>query len=183
MKICITSSCQSLEDVVDSRFGRCQYFIIADTENWQFEAIQNPALSAGGAAGIQAAQFIVTKGVEAVLTGNVGPNAFKTLTTAGIKIVAGLSGITVKEALERFKAGEYQQSTDPSVEAHYGTGMDLGWGLGRGRCMGVGMSPQRLQPTFSRKEELKRLHEQCQKKKNELGMIQERIDELLNKRQ
>ena len=137
MKICVTSSWKSLDDTIDSRFGRCQYFIIVDTESMEVEAIQNPALCAGGAAGIQAAQLLVDKRVKVVLTGNVGPNAFKTLTAAGIQIVTGLSGITVKQAIEGFKAGQYQQSTAPSVEAHYGTGMGLGWGMGRGKCMEV----------------------------------------------
>lgn len=178
MKICVTSSWKSLDDRIDARFGRCQYYIIVDTENSHFEAIQNPALCAGGAAGIQAAQLLVDKGIEAVLTGNIGPKAFKVLTEAGIKIVEGLSGVTVKQAIEEFKAGQYQQSTTPSVEPHYGTGMGLGWGMGRGRCMGVD-TPQRPQPTLSKKEELKSLHQQCQKKNKELEMIQERIDELL----
>ena len=177
MKICVASSWRSLDDIIDTRFGRCQYFIIADMENLQFETIQNPGLCAGGASGIQAAQLLVDKGIEAVLTGNIGPNAFKVLTEAKIKIVTGLSGVTVKQAIEEFKSGQYQQCITPSVETHYGTGMGLGWGMGRGQCMGVGM-PQLPQQTVSPKEELKSLHEQSQKKKKELVMIQERIDEL-----
>ncbi len=151
MKICVTSSWKSLDDTIDARFGRCQYFIIVDMESFEVEAIQNPALCAGGAAGIQAAQLLVDKRVKVVLTGNVGPKAFTTLTAAGIQIVTGLSGITVKQAIEGFKAGQYQQSTVPSVEAHYGTGMGLGWGMGRGECMGVGMPAQRPQPLLSKK--------------------------------
>ena len=91
------------------------------------------------------------------MTGNVGPNAFKTLTAAGIQIVIGLSGITVKQAIEGFKAGQYQRSTTPSVEAHYGTGMGLGWGMGRGQCMEVCIPAQLPQQTVSPKEERKTL--------------------------
>ncbi|MBW1839406.1 MAG: NifB/NifX family molybdenum-iron cluster-binding protein, partial [Deltaproteobacteria bacterium] len=121
MKICITSSGQSLEDAIDPRFGRCQYFIMLDTESMQFEAIQNPAISAGGGAGIQAAQLVAEKGAEVVLTGNVGPNAFNTLQAAGLKIVVGLSNIMVRQAVEGFKSGQYQYVGSPSVDAHYGT--------------------------------------------------------------
>lgn len=155
MKICVTSSWESMDDSIDARFGRCQYFIIVDTENNHFEAIQNPALCAGGAAGIQAAQLLVDKRVKVVLTGNVGPKAFTTLSASGIRIVTGLSGITVRQAIEGYKAGQYQYSTVPSVESHYGTGMGLGWGMGRGRCMGVGMSAQRPKPILSKKEKIK----------------------------
>ena len=79
MKLCITSSGQNLDDTIDPRFGRCQYFIMVDSESMRFEAIQNPAISAGGGAGIQAAQLVANQGAEVVLTGNVGPNAFNTL--------------------------------------------------------------------------------------------------------
>ena len=122
MKLCVTSSGQRLEDTVDPRFGRCQYFIIVDTESMQFEAIENPAMNAGGGAGIQAGQLVGNKGAEVVLTGNVGPNAFNTLQAAGLKIVVGLSGITVGQAIEGFKSGKYQYVGDPSVENHHRTG-------------------------------------------------------------
>ena len=121
MKLCVTSSGQGLEDAVDPRFGRCQYFIIIDTESMQFEAIENPAMNAGGGAGTQAGQLVANKGAEVVLTGNVGPNAFNTLQAAGLKIVVGLSGITVGQAIEVFKTGNYQYVNDPSVESHHGT--------------------------------------------------------------
>ncbi|MBW1853604.1 MAG: NifB/NifX family molybdenum-iron cluster-binding protein [Deltaproteobacteria bacterium] len=199
MKICVTSAGQSLEDIIDPRFGRCQYFIILDTESMQFEAIQNPAISAGGGAGIKAAQLVANKEVEVVLTGNVGPNAFNTLQAAGLKIVVGLSNLTVKQAVEGFKSGQYQHVGSPSVDAHYGTsggggnptgGMGAGGGRGggtgagggRGMGRGMGMVPQQPPPQLSKDEELKILGEQSQKMKKDLEGIDGRIDELLKKK-
>jgi len=120
MKLCVTSSGQGLDDPIDPRFGRCQYFLIVNSENMQCEAIQNAAISAGGGAGIQAAQLVANKGAEVVLTGNVGPNAFNTLQAAGLKTIVGLSDITVRQAVEGFKSGQYQHINGPSVEGHYG---------------------------------------------------------------
>jgi predicted Fe-Mo cluster-binding NifX family protein len=100
MKLCISSTKNDLEASVDARFGRCQYFLFVDTETMNFEAVGNPAFTAGGGAGIQAAQAVVNKGADAVITGNVGPNAF--------------------QALERFNKGEYEYAASPSVETHYG---------------------------------------------------------------
>jgi predicted Fe-Mo cluster-binding NifX family protein len=122
MKLCITSSGNCLDDSMDPRFGRCRCFIIADADSNQFEAVQNPAASAGGGAGTKAAQLVANKGVEVVLTGNVGPNAYNTLTAAGIKIVVGLTGITVRQAIEGFKAEKQEFTAGPSVGAHHGTG-------------------------------------------------------------
>jgi predicted Fe-Mo cluster-binding NifX family protein len=121
MKIAITSQGTDLKAEVDFRFGRCQYFIIYDTETGNLESLENPGISAGGGAGIQTAQTISDKGVEAVLTGNVGPNAFQTLSAAGIKIYAGVSG-KVSEAIDAFKSGSLKLYEAPSVESHFGMG-------------------------------------------------------------
>jgi len=67
VKIAISATGPTLDAEVDSRFGRCQYFIIADTETEEFEALDNSSATAAGGAGISAAQMIVGKGVEAVL--------------------------------------------------------------------------------------------------------------------
>jgi predicted Fe-Mo cluster-binding NifX family protein len=109
MKICISSQGNTLDSQVDPRFGRCQYFIIADTGNLEFEVVRNPNIDAMGGAGIQSGQLMANKNVKAVLTGKVGPNAFQTLEAAGIEVITGISGI-VKEAIEKYKKGGLRTS-------------------------------------------------------------------------
>lgn len=121
MKICITSEGKTLESKVDSRFGRCQYFIFFDTDSGKFEAQENANAQFQGGAGIQSAQLVSSRGAKAVLTGNVGPNAFETLHKAGIQIYAGVSG-TVKEAVEAYKRGKLKITENPSVGSKFGIG-------------------------------------------------------------
>ncbi|MCK4463242.1 MAG: NifB/NifX family molybdenum-iron cluster-binding protein [Candidatus Omnitrophica bacterium] len=121
MKICITSQGDNLEAQVDPRFGRCPYFIIADTDTLEFEAMQNPSMGAMGGAGVQSGQFIASRNVKAVLTGNVGPNAFQTLQAAGIEIIIGASG-SIKEAIEKYNKGELKATDNPSVDRKFGMG-------------------------------------------------------------
>jgi len=121
MKVCVTSEGSSLDSKVDPRFGRCQYFIITDTDTSKFEAISNPNNEAIGGAGIQSAQLVASKQVRAVLTGNVGPNAFQTLNAGGIDIYTGVSG-SVKEAIEAYKSGKLKKTESPSVGSKFGTG-------------------------------------------------------------
>ena len=102
MNICITAQGKDLESLVDPRFGRCQYFIIADTDSLEFEAVVNPNMDTSGGAGIQSGQLMAEKKVKAVLTGNVGPNAFQTLKAAEIEIITGVSG-NIKQAIEKYK--------------------------------------------------------------------------------
>ena len=119
MKICITSEEKTLDSKVDPRFGRCKYFLIADTDTMVIEAVENASADAGGGAGIQAGQLMSSKGVKAVLTGNVGPNAFQTLNAAGIEVFTGISG-TVKEAVEKYKQGSLKGEGGPTVNSHSG---------------------------------------------------------------
>ena len=128
MKICVTATAASLEAQIDPRFGRCSYFVIVNSENMRFEAIPNMAAGVTGGAGIQAAQTIANKGAKLLITGNVGPNAFGALSAAGIEIVTGASG-TVREAVEKFKRGEFNKTGAPTVGGHFGMG---GRGGGRG---------------------------------------------------
>ena len=118
MKIAISTSGNDLESAVDPRFGRCGKFIIIDKDSGNFEVVDNPNATAGGGAGIQTAQLVADKGVEVVLTGNVGPNAFRTLESAGIKIITGVDG-TVKSAFEKFKSGELESTGGPTKQGHW----------------------------------------------------------------
>ncbi|MDP8252859.1 MAG: NifB/NifX family molybdenum-iron cluster-binding protein [Candidatus Kaelpia aquatica] len=119
MKICITAQGENLESQVDPRFGRCAYFLIVDTDTLEFEVIENGNIAASGGAGIQSGQLIASKGVTVVITGNVGPNAFRTLEAADINIITGVSG-SIKEVIERYKAGELKSTQGPSVDSKFG---------------------------------------------------------------
>lgn len=132
MKILITSTAPNLDAEIDPRFGRCQYFIIVDPDTMEFESLENSSMTAGGGAGISAAQSITDKGVEAVLTGSCGPNAYRVLSSAGIKIITGVTG-KVKDAVENYKSGKLTASSQPNVNAHFGSGRGMGGGGGQGR--------------------------------------------------
>jgi len=119
MKICISSTGNDLNAKIDPRFGRCQIFLFVDTDSLEMEAVPNPAATSGGGAGTKAAQLVFEKKAEAVLTGNVGPNAYTALEAAGIKIYTGISGIC-QEALDAFKQGKISSIEGPTVESHTG---------------------------------------------------------------
>jgi predicted Fe-Mo cluster-binding NifX family protein len=131
MKIAVTSNAPDLDADIDPRFGRCRYFIIIDPETMEFETLENSGAAASGGAGIATAQGLVGKGIEAVLTGNCGPNAYYALEAAGIKLITGVTG-KVRDAVNDFKSGKLKASSQPNVAPHFGSG----GGMGRGRGMG-----------------------------------------------
>jgi len=137
MKIAVSATGPSLEAEVEPRFGRCQGFVIVDSETMEFEALDNSNAQAMGGAGIATAQMMAGKGVEVVLTGNCGPNAYQTLAAAGIQVITGASG-SIRNAVEAYKSGGVQASSQPNVASHYGTGGGMGQGMGQGMGMGRG---------------------------------------------
>ena len=130
MKVCVTSTGNDISADIDPRFGRCRVFLFVDTDTMECEAVENPAMMAGGGAGTQAAQLVADKGASSVLTGNAGPNAFSALNAAGIDIYVGLAG-TAKDAVEKLKKGELKPISKASVGRHFGTGGGRGGGRGR----------------------------------------------------
>ncbi len=119
MKIAVTAQDKELSSEIDPRFGRAKWLIVIDTETGDFQAHDNEVnLNAAQGAGIQTGQNIANLDVEAVITGNVGPNAFKTLSAAGAKVFLAEKQ-TVAEAMESFKAGKLKEVDQANVDGHW----------------------------------------------------------------
>jgi len=112
-KIAVTAVAASMDAAVDPRFGRCSYILLVDAERETFEALKNPA-TAGGSAGVEAAQMIAAKGAKVLLTGECGPKAAGSLAAAGIQVVPGCSG-SVRAVIQQFKAGKLQPAGKPAA--------------------------------------------------------------------
>jgi predicted Fe-Mo cluster-binding NifX family protein len=114
MKLIITATSPNIDSQVDPRFGRGAYFLIVDADTLEWQALPNPAVTASGGAGIQAAQFISEQNCTAAISGDFGPNAFNALQAAGIQMYLFGSSRTVQEAVQQFKAGQLEQLTTPT---------------------------------------------------------------------
>jgi predicted Fe-Mo cluster-binding NifX family protein len=125
VKVIVTSTGNSLESTVDPRFGRCQRFMIVDTETLSHETVPNRSLDSQHGAGIGAAQSITRLNAQTVITGHIGPNAHMALSAAGIEVYTGAMG-TIKNAIDMFKKGELVKATSPTVKGHFGQGRGRG---------------------------------------------------------
>ena len=123
MKVCVTAVSQGLDAEIDPRFGRAQFFVFVETETMDVESVKNPNVDATGGAGIRSAQLVADKGAKVVITGHVGPNAMQALEAAGIRIVTGVGGITVKEAVQRFLDGVLSKTESKGENAETGTNL------------------------------------------------------------
>ena len=193
MKILITSSGHDLNSTVDMRFARAPYFIIVDSENPDNpEIINNPFTGTPSGAGIVAARFVVEKGVNAVISGAFGPNSSMILNSAGVQMIQETSGLTVKDAINRFVKGEYKQSASFQTSPNYyggatygffpyggfGRGRGFGWGrgFGRGRALNWGFFPVASPyPAYDERTVLKNMVDNL---KSQLKYYEERLNEL-----
>ena len=199
MRIAITSEGPSLDARIDGRFGRCRYFLIVNTDDLSFEAIENHNAALGGGAGIQSAQMVADREVTHVFTGACGPNAYQVLSAAGIEVVTGCSGM-VTDVVDQFRNDSYRAATGPNVADHYGMGQNFsaqsnprmgsgpgftpgmgrggGMGMGRGGGMGGFAGSQAMDTQNTREageDELETL-------KRQMDQISKRISELEKKK-
>jgi predicted Fe-Mo cluster-binding NifX family protein len=186
MKVAVSSNGDNLDARLDPRFGRCPFFLVVNPEDMSFEAFNNESATQGGGAGIQTAQFLASQGVEAVITGNCGPNAVQTLSAAGVDLFAGQEG-TVKEVVERFKKGNLRPTSEATVDNHFGMGggggrgRGMGGGRGQGRYMGRSgaTTPQRVGSGFdSKNHELENLKQQAGRLNQKMKEVISRINRL-----
>ncbi len=117
MKICITAKGDTEDARVDPRFGRCAYFCFYDTESGEYSFEENGFTHETGGVGVQASQHMLSREVDAVLTGQVGPNAYKALDAAEISVYTGASG-SVAEAVRQFTDGSLEAAVGPSNDGH-----------------------------------------------------------------
>ncbi len=119
MKVAVTSTGNTLDSPVDLRLGRAKWILVVDTDTGDFEAYDNQdSAEANHGAGTQTAQQLSQLGVEAVITGNIGPNAYRAIGPTNIKVYL-VTGGTVQEAVEHFKAGSLGEVEEANVRGHW----------------------------------------------------------------
>lgn len=118
MKIVISAEGKTSENLLDMRFGRCEYFQIHDTESGEVKVLENKGQDSSGGAGIVASNQLIEEKVDVIITGNLGPNAFELIEKAGIKAYK-CSGIAISSVLEKYNKGELEE-IKMSGPAHHG---------------------------------------------------------------
>lgn len=108
MKIAVSAKGKINENILDTRFGRCEYFKIYDTDNKQTKIIDNKGQSANGGAGVATSNQLIEENIDVIITGSLGPNAFNLVEGAGIKAYK-CESISIDLALEKYNNGELEE--------------------------------------------------------------------------
>lgn len=119
MKIAFSTSGNDLAAPLDTRFGRAPKFLVYDLDTQGFAIIDNQQnLNAAQGAGIQSAETVARSGAKALVSGHCGPNAFRVLRAAGVKIYTSAAA-TIAEALAQYQAGELKEASGADVQGHW----------------------------------------------------------------
>lgn len=181
MRIVVSAEGEGLDARASHVFGRCPTYVFVETDSMESETMNNPAIDEASGAGIQAAQFVVEQGAEAVITGNVGPNAYNVLQASGTPVYL-LEGGTVREVLEAYDRGQLRRAGGATGPAHAGLGRGIGRG-GGGRGLGTRRSPsssgrQPQAPTGgSGEKEISELKKLVGDLRKQLADVMDRLDE------
>lgn len=117
--LAITAQSESLDADMDLRFGRSAGFLIYDRKTNDTKYLTNEQqLTAVQGAGIQAARKIVNNKVEAVITGNIGPKAFRFLSAAEVDVYLA-EAVSVQEAILLYEKGELAMLDRANVDGHW----------------------------------------------------------------
>jgi len=103
-RVAVASKGDSIESAVGS-IGTSAYFIIFEGGPDRYSAVKNVAKGRGGNAGMQAAEFLETKGIDVIIAGTMGNKGYRAFDEAGVAVHAGCSG-TVKECIRKCLSGE-----------------------------------------------------------------------------
>ncbi|MBN2041467.1 MAG: NifB/NifX family molybdenum-iron cluster-binding protein [Spirochaetes bacterium] len=119
MKIAISAQGNGPDSEMDPRFGRAKCFLLFDSDTKEYKEISNSQnLQSSSGAGIQAAKAVIDNGAEILISGNVGPKAFSTLDSAGVKIFLSEAG-SVRSVIDCYLKGELKSANGANVEGHW----------------------------------------------------------------
>jgi predicted Fe-Mo cluster-binding NifX family protein len=115
MKIAVSAQRDDIGALVDPRFGRAAWFILADTAADEWTTQDNRENANGSGGGVSVAAQLAAQGVGAVITGNIGPSAGKRLRSAGVRILQASNGVTVRDALIALQEGSLPSLDAPTI--------------------------------------------------------------------
>ena len=113
MKIAISATGKGLDNNIYTKFERCNFFLILDTEKNTLLSLENKTKDRPREIGGTIGQLIANEGVDTVIVSDIGPSAFEVFKQHGIKIYRA-KGI-VEDVVQHLKEGKLVEITKATV--------------------------------------------------------------------
>lgn len=104
MKVAVASMGTVPEAWVGIKFGICSQFLVFDLDTMEYVVLSVPPRQEDtDQVSLTAIRAVANQDVSAVITGNIKDVCRQTLLDLGIDVIDGVEGMTVAEAIERYK--------------------------------------------------------------------------------
>ena len=111
MKYLVAATAADLNANVHKRFGHADVFLIVDSETFAFEAFPG----VGHDEPNHGIGRFERSGIERVIVGNIGPEAFKDVRAVGWEVYL-CRAMTVREAVEQVQSGQISPLETPTMK-------------------------------------------------------------------
>ena len=99
----ITSTGKTEKSALDLRFGKCENVVIFDSGKNTYNIIENPYKDTENS-GIQLVKFLKDQGIDAIITGEVGPKVSSALENEKFQLILlAEEKIKIEEVIERIR--------------------------------------------------------------------------------
>lgn len=109
MKVAISVTRPGDQATLEPRFGRCPYFTVYNDADDSFEWFENQGIKAASGAGTGAAQALLDRGVEVVISGQYGPKAAQVLGVGKVKMLLAPADLPLAEVMEKWRNHELKE--------------------------------------------------------------------------
>ena len=119
MKVAVSAQGEDRTSRVDFHFARARYFLVVDTDDEALAVRSNIGYrQTAHLAGTQAAGALISLGIQVAIVGHIGPKAFATFKSAGVRVFRAPPG-TVAEAIESFQDGALVELSGADADEHW----------------------------------------------------------------
>ncbi len=99
----ITSTGKTEKSTLDLRFGKCENVVIYDSGKKSYSIVENPYKSTENS-GVQLVKFLKDQGINAIITGEVGPKVSSALESEKFQLILlAEEKIKIEEVIERIR--------------------------------------------------------------------------------
>ena len=141
MKVAVASLGTVPEAWVGIQFGMCSQFLVFDLDTMEYVVVSVPPhLDSPERVSLAAIRAVAGQGVTAVITGRIKDTCRQVLLDLGIEVIDGVEGMTVQEAIARYKAAGLQTPAARTgvrtrvAVVSQGEGLEAPLGLRFGTC-------------------------------------------------
>ncbi len=120
--VAIPANGPTLEAATETALPHSPFLLLVDPATGDFEAHENPAVTAAAHPGIVVAGFLIEHGVDVVLGHHMGPHPAAAFARRGVRVHEGRPGIPARELLDLYRAGDLPVLDEAEINARHGAG-------------------------------------------------------------